>query len=80
MNKKSAATERSKVIRLNLGRAHEPGHQHGSGHPIVRIHVLGSMRATTYLGADILPRGKKAYVDRGATPALHVARGCLPLR
>jgi DNA-binding SARP family transcriptional activator/Tfp pilus assembly protein PilF len=28
--------------------------------PIVRIHVLGSMRATTYLGQNILPRGRKA--------------------
>jgi DNA-binding SARP family transcriptional activator len=26
----------------------------------VRIHLLGSMRATTYLGDDILPRGRKA--------------------
>ncbi len=29
-------------------------------HPIARIHLIGSMRATTYLGDDILPRGKKA--------------------
>src|SRR5262249_36986184 len=28
--------------------------------PVVRIHLLGSMRATTYLGDDILPRGRKA--------------------
>jgi DNA-binding SARP family transcriptional activator/Tfp pilus assembly protein PilF len=80
MNKKSAATERSKVIRLNLGRAHEPGHQHGSGHPIVRIHVLGSMRATTYLGADILPRGKKARAILGylsVTAGERVSRGRL---
>jgi len=27
---------------------------------IARIHLLGSMRATSYLGGDILPRGKKA--------------------
>jgi TolB-like protein len=27
---------------------------------IARIHLLGSMRATSYLGDDILPRGKKA--------------------
>ncbi|HML12602.1 MAG TPA: hypothetical protein VK456_04810 [Xanthobacteraceae bacterium] len=27
---------------------------------IVRIHLLGPMRATSYLGDDILPRGKKA--------------------
>jgi DNA-binding SARP family transcriptional activator len=29
-------------------------------HLLVRIHLLGSMRATTYLGEDILPRGRKA--------------------
>jgi DNA-binding SARP family transcriptional activator/Tfp pilus assembly protein PilF len=65
MTKRFIATDRSKVIRLNLGQAHEPGYQHGSGHPIVRIHVLGSMRATTYLGADVLPRGKKARAILG---------------
>src|ERR1700740_164702 len=27
---------------------------------IARIHLLGAMRATSYLGDDILPRGKKA--------------------
>src|ERR1700740_117935 len=27
---------------------------------IARIHLLGPMRATSYLGEDILPRGKKA--------------------
>src|ERR1700758_604018 len=27
---------------------------------IARIHLLGPMRATSYLGDDILPRGKKA--------------------
>ena len=36
-----------------------------SGRPIVRIHVLGTMRATTYLGDDILPRGKKARAILG---------------
>lgn len=28
--------------------------------PIVRIHLLGSMRATSYLGDDVLPRARKA--------------------
>src|SRR5580704_8483589 len=31
-----------------------------AAHPIVRIHLLGPMRATTYLGEDVLPRTKKA--------------------
>src|SRR5262249_6434946 len=29
-------------------------------HAIVRIHLFGSMRATSCLGDDVLPRGKKA--------------------
>src|ERR1051325_12176067 len=33
--------------------------------PIVRIHLLGSMRATSYLGADVLPRAKKARAALG---------------
>ena len=28
--------------------------------PLARIHLLGSMRATSFRHADILPRGKKA--------------------
>src|SRR3954451_13886153 len=28
--------------------------------PIVRIHILGTMRATTFLGDEVLPRGRKA--------------------
>jgi DNA-binding SARP family transcriptional activator/TolB-like protein len=33
--------------------------------PIVRIHLLGSMRATTFVGADVLPRGRKARAVLG---------------
>jgi DNA-binding SARP family transcriptional activator/TolB-like protein len=33
--------------------------------PIVRIHLLGSMRATSYLGDDVLPRAKKARAALG---------------
>src|SRR5262249_42379712 len=32
---------------------------------IVRIHLLGSMRATSYLGDDVLPRSKKARATLG---------------
>jgi DNA-binding SARP family transcriptional activator/TolB-like protein/Tfp pilus assembly protein PilF len=62
MRKKLAATERSKIIPLNRGRAEQ---QQESGRALVRVHVLGSMRATTYLGAEILPRGKKAKAILG---------------
>ena len=33
--------------------------------PIVRIHLLGPMRATTYLGDNILPHGKRARAVMG---------------
>jgi DNA-binding SARP family transcriptional activator/Tfp pilus assembly protein PilF len=62
MSKKIAGKERNTVIQLGLGRGREAG---GSDRPIVRIHVRGSMRATTYLGTDVLPRGKKARAILG---------------
>jgi DNA-binding SARP family transcriptional activator/TolB-like protein len=36
-----------------------------AAYPIVRIHLLGAMRATSYLGDDVLPRGKKARATLG---------------
>ena len=45
--------------------------------PIVRIHLLGSMRATSYLGDDVLPRPKKARAALGylcLTPGARVSR------
>jgi len=78
--KKLAAKGRSKVIRLDVGRALDSGHERGSGRPLVRIHLLGSMRATTYLGDDILPRGKKARAILGylsVTPGERVSRARL---
>jgi DNA-binding SARP family transcriptional activator len=44
------AAEKNTVVHLELA----------PRQPIVRIHLLGSMRATTYVGENILPRGKKA--------------------
>ena len=40
-------------------------HSYLPKHPIVRIHLLGSMRATSYLGADVLPRPQKARAALG---------------
>jgi DNA-binding SARP family transcriptional activator/TolB-like protein/Tfp pilus assembly protein PilF len=54
------STAENKVVPLDLGRSTEPLHRYAPRQPIVRIHVLGPMRATTYLGQSILPRGKKA--------------------
>jgi DNA-binding SARP family transcriptional activator len=45
--------------------------------PLVRIHLLGSMRATSYLGDDVLPRAKKARAALGylcLTPGARVSR------
>jgi DNA-binding SARP family transcriptional activator/Tfp pilus assembly protein PilF len=52
-------TQEDKVVPLGRGRAPE-GNSLWVARPLVRIHLLGSMRATTYLGEDILPRGRKA--------------------
>jgi DNA-binding SARP family transcriptional activator/TolB-like protein/Tfp pilus assembly protein PilF len=45
--------------------------------PIVRVHLFGSMRATSYLGDDVLPRAKKARAALGylcLTPGARVSR------
>jgi DNA-binding SARP family transcriptional activator len=45
--------------------------------PIVPIHLLGTMRATSYLGDDVLPRAKKARAALGylcLTPGGRVSR------
>src|ERR1700730_9741379 len=45
--------------------------------PLVRIHLLGSMRATSYLGDEALPRAKKACAALGylcLTPGSRVSR------
>src|SRR5215831_4714297 len=64
MIRRSLSLEQSKVVPLDLGR-HDASHQQGATRRLVRIHVLGSMRATTYLGGNILPRGKKARAVLG---------------
>ncbi len=48
--------------------------------PLVRIHLLGSLRATTYLGQNVLPRGRKARAVLGylcLSAGEHVARSRL---
>jgi DNA-binding SARP family transcriptional activator/TolB-like protein/Tfp pilus assembly protein PilF len=59
------SSEPSKVVPFSRNRPLEAGPAQAPVRPIVRIHVLGSMRATTYLGADVLPRGKKARAILG---------------
>jgi DNA-binding SARP family transcriptional activator len=51
----TAAEGHGDVTATNATHAYRP-----KAHPIVRIHLLGPMRATSYLGDDVLPRAKKA--------------------
>jgi DNA-binding SARP family transcriptional activator len=50
--------ESDKVVPLDRNRPPEIANT--VSRPLVRIHLLGSMRATTYLGDDVLPQGRKA--------------------
>jgi DNA-binding SARP family transcriptional activator len=59
---------------LTAGISH---HAYVPARPIVRIHLLGSMRATSYLGDDVLPRAKKARAALGylcLAPGARVSR------
>jgi DNA-binding SARP family transcriptional activator/TolB-like protein len=51
-------SELDKVVLLDRNRP--PEIANAVSRPLVRIHLLGSMRATTYLGDDVLPQGRKA--------------------
>jgi DNA-binding SARP family transcriptional activator len=48
------------VIRGQTGAANIAANAYPPPRPILRVHLLGSMRATSYLGDDVLPRSKKA--------------------
>jgi DNA-binding SARP family transcriptional activator/Tfp pilus assembly protein PilF len=65
MQKTVVRAERAKVVRLEQSKVSEIGLRRRSDRPILRIHLLGVMRGTTYLGDDILPRGKKARAILG---------------
>jgi DNA-binding SARP family transcriptional activator len=66
----------NRVVPLDLGRIPEIT----ARQPLVRIHLLGSLRATTYLGENVLPRGRKARALLGylcLSAGEHVARSRL---
>ncbi len=63
MQRRVSAAELERVIPLDPGRPPEPRSK--SGRPVARIQILGAMRATSYLGSDILPRGRKARAILG---------------
>src|SRR5262245_44520124 len=65
MMKRPMETKGGSVVQLKVGCMRPAVHRHESVRPLVRIHVLGSMRATTHLGADILPRGRKTRAVLG---------------
>src|SRR6187549_2411130 len=64
MQKHVSRAELRKVVALDHGRASEARARVGT-RPIVRIHLLGSMRATTFVGENVLPRGRKARAVLG---------------
>src|SRR3954452_19574125 len=64
MQEHIASAELKKVAALEAGWADE-ARSRADSRPIVRIHLLGSMRATTYVGENILPRGRKARAILG---------------
>jgi DNA-binding SARP family transcriptional activator/TolB-like protein/Tfp pilus assembly protein PilF len=63
MQRRVSTAELQQVIGLESVRAPEPNRQ--SAHAVARIQILGPMRATSYLGSDILPRGRKARAILG---------------
>jgi len=60
-----------------IGTAVISDHAYVPARPLVRIHLLGSMRATSYLGDDVLARAQKARAALGylcLTPGGRVSR------
>lgn len=63
MQKHVSLGETDKVTSLDS--VWTPDLKQQTSRPIARIHLLGAMRATSYLGDDILPRGRKARAILG---------------
>lgn len=59
MQKAASRSVTSKVVALDHGKAGKLSN-HPASPPIVRIHLVGPMRATSFMGDKILPRGRKA--------------------
>lgn len=62
---KQTGMNETTVVPVDFGKMPEVAAGHGPRQPLVRIHVLGSLRATSYLGDNILPRGRKARAVLG---------------
>jgi DNA-binding SARP family transcriptional activator/Tfp pilus assembly protein PilF len=69
----------SKIVAIRHGRdVVSPRRSNEPQPPLVRIHLLGSMSATSYLGRDVLPRGKRARAILGMLcldPSVRTPRG-----
>src|SRR5882672_10961850 len=63
MQKRISPAELEKVVPLDQARTGEQRRR--ASRPIARIHLLGAMRATSFLGNDILPVGRKARAILG---------------
>jgi DNA-binding SARP family transcriptional activator/Tfp pilus assembly protein PilF len=63
MQKRVSSADFGRIVALDAGRLPEPGRQ--TNRTIARIHLLGAMRATSYIGNDILPKGRKAKAILG---------------
>jgi TolB-like protein len=64
MNKTVTIPRQNEVTLVGAGKTDASG-QRPRDRPIVRIHLLGPMRATTYLGENVLPHGKRARAVLG---------------
>jgi DNA-binding SARP family transcriptional activator/TolB-like protein len=64
MNKMLLTLKQNDVIPVGSGGSCEL-RQRSSDRPIVRIHLLGPMRATSYLGDNVLPHGRRARAILG---------------
>lgn len=53
-------TRENRVVRLGVGRLADPSAARQPNQHLLQIHVLGSLRATNYLGESVLPAGRKA--------------------
>jgi DNA-binding SARP family transcriptional activator/TolB-like protein/Flp pilus assembly protein TadD len=75
MQKRVSSSELNKVVALSGGQV-DFTRRHAAL-PLVRIHLLGQMRASSYRHTDVLPRGRKA---RAVLACLCLAKGAFVSR
>jgi DNA-binding SARP family transcriptional activator len=66
MNNAASGRDLNNIVAIQRGRRlPEPRLRNEVQPPVVRIHLLGAMTATSYLGKDVLPRGRRARAILG---------------